>query len=325
MRAVICHRLDGPRALRIEALPAPALGPGEVRVAMRAAAVNFPDLLMTRGLYQLRPALPFVLGLEGAGVVVECAADVDGWRPGDRVIARLRPGTFAEELVLPAARLIAAPANFDDAEAAAFTVAYRTAYHALVTRGRLRAGDVLLVHGAAGGVGLAAVELGHRLGARIIATGGDDAKLGVATAKGAAHTVNYRKHDFGEAVLALTRGKGADLVFDPVGGKVFQRSLDCLAWGGRLLVVGFASGSIATAASDRLRDRGASLIGVRVGEHGRRDPAAERRLFAALHRMAEAGQVRPHISHRLPLPRATEALELMEARRIVGKAVLTMG
>lgn len=324
MRAIVCRELEGPRALRLELRPSPPLGPGQVRIAMRAAGVNFPDLLMTRGRYQMRPERPFVLGLEGVGEVVECAADVDGWRPGERAIVRLRPGTFAEEVVAPARRLFAAPAGFDDAEAAAFSVGHRTAWHALVERGRLRSGEVLLVHGGAGGVGLAAVELGARLGARVIATAGTEAKLEAARAKGAAETVNYRTRDFREAVLALTGGKGADVIYDPVGGEVFTESLRCIAWGGRLLVVGFASGSIAAAAANTLLLKGVSLVGVRVGEHGRRDPEVERRTLETLRRMAEAGELRPHISHRLPLERAAEALELLERRQVVGKAVLTI-
>jgi NADPH:quinone reductase len=324
MRAVVCRVLEGPRSLSVEERPPPPLGAGQVRVALGAAGVNFPDLLMTRGLYQMRPHLPFVLGLEGAGEIVECAADVEGWRPGMRVIVRLRPGTFAEEAVAPAARLFPAPANFDDAEAAAFSVGHRTAWHALVDRGRLRPGEVLLVHGAAGGVGLAAVEIGARLGARVIATAGDAAKLAVASSKGADEAINYRVADFREAVLALTGGAGADVIYDPVGGEVFKQSLSCIAWGGRLLVVGFSSGSIPAAAANYLLLKGASLIGVRVGEHGRRDPAAERRTLETLCRKAEAGELRPHLSHRLPLARAGEALELLEQRQVIGKAVLCM-
>jgi NADPH2:quinone reductase len=324
MRAVVCRGLEGPQGLVVEERSPPPLGPGEVRLSMRAAGVNFPDLLMTRGLYQLRPPLPFVPGLEGAGEVVECGPGVEGWRPGQRAIVRLRPGTFAEEVVAPAARLFPAPAGFDDAEAAAFSVGHRTAWHALVERGRLRPGETLLVHGAAGGVGLAAVELGARLGARVIATAGEDAKLAVARAKGAAEAINYRRDDFRQAVLALTDGQGADVIYDPVGGEVFRQSLRCIAWGGRLLTVGFASGEIAAAPANTLLLKGASLVGVRVGEFGRRDPAAERRTLETLNRMAEAGQLRPHVSHRLPLARAAEALMLLETRQVVGKAVLTM-
>jgi len=324
MRAVVCRELGGPRSLVVEERPSPPLGPGEVRLALGAAGVNFPDLLMTRGLYQMRPELPFVLGLEGAGEVVECAPDVAGWRPGMRAIVRLRPGTFAEEVVAPAWRLFPAPVNFDDAEAAAFSVGHRTAWHALVERGRLRPGEVLLVHGAAGGVGLAAVELGARLGARVIATAGDAAKLEAVRVKGAAETVDHRTSDFREAVLELTGGKGADVVYDSVGGEVFKQSLRCIAWGGRLLTVGFVSGSIPTAAANYLLLKGASLVGVRVGEHGRRHPEAERRTLEMLCRMAEAGELSPHISHRLPLAQAAEALELLERRQVIGKAVLCM-
>ncbi len=289
---------------------------------MAAAGVNFPDLLMVRGDYQLRPELPFTPGMEGDGRILECGPGVTGWRPGERAIVRLRPGTFAEEVAAPADRLIRVPDGMDDADAACFTVAFRPAYHALVDRGRLAAGEVLLVHGAAGGVGLAAVELGRELGAEVIATAAGPDKLAVAAAKGAAHTIDYRSGEFREAVLALTDGRGADVVFDPVGGDVFDQSLRCIAWGGRLLVVGFASGRIPVAPANYPLLKGAEIVGVRAGEHSRRDPAANRRNVEHLSALAEAGRIRPHISHRLPLAKAGEALRLLAERRVIGRAVL---
>ncbi|MDP6704924.1 MAG: NADPH:quinone oxidoreductase family protein [Alphaproteobacteria bacterium] len=323
-RAAVCRELGPPTKLRIEEVPRAALGSGEVRIAMAVAGVNFPDLLMVQGGYQLRPPLPFTPGMEGAGRIVECAADVERWRVGDRAIVRLRPGTFAEEVVAPAARLIRVPRGMDDTDAACFTVAFRTAYHGLVDRGRLAAGDVLLVHGAAGGVGLAAVRLGAELGAHVIATAGSEEKCAAAVAEGAAHAIDYRAGNFREAVLALTEGRGADVVFDPVGGDVFDASLRCLAWGGRLLVVGFASGRIPAAPANYPLLKGAAIVGVRAGEHSRRDPAGDRRNLATLTGMAEAGRIRPHISHRLPLERAAEALMLLAERRVIGRAVLVM-
>ncbi len=325
MRAAVVRELGGPEALRIEELPPPALGPGQVRVEMAAAGVNFPDLLLTQGLYQLRPPLPFTPGLEGAGRIVECAADVAGWHEGDRVIVRIRPGTFAEEVVVPADRLVRVPRGMTDPAAAAFTVAYRTAYHALVDRGRLQAGEVLLVHGAAGGVGLAAVELGAVLGATVIATAGADAKLGILREKGAAHVINYRQQDFRRQVKALTDDRGADVIYDPVGGDVFDQSLRCINWGGRLLVVGFTSGRIPAAPANYPLLKGASVIGVRAGEHGRRNPASDRQNLETLIGMAEKGQLQPHISHRLPLDDAAAALQLLADRQVIGKAVLMMG
>jgi NADPH2:quinone reductase len=322
MKAVVCHELGPPSAaLRLEERARPPLQPGQVRVRMRAAAVNYPDLLMTAGRYQLKPPLPFILGLEGAGVVAEAAPGAP-WRQGDDVIVRARPGTFAEEVVAPAEALLAMPKALSHEEAAALTVGHGTAWHALVDRGRLVAGETLLVHGASGGVGLAAVELGKLLGARVIATGGDAAKLAIVKARGADAAIELGR-GFRDQVLELTDGRGADVVYDPVGGEVFMQSLRCVAWRGRILVIGFPAG-IARLPTNYALLKGCAVIGVRAGEHGRREPEAARRDRARILALAGEGRLKPHISHRLPLARAAEALELLRDRKVVGKAVLTM-
>lgn len=325
MRAALCRELGPPEQLRLEELAPPEIAPGEVRVRMAAAGVNFPDLLMVAGGYQLKPALPFTPGMEGAGTVAELGRGVEGRRVGERVIVRMRPGTYAEEVVVPASALIPLPDSISFEAGATLTVAHRTAYHGLLDRGRLGVGETLLVHGAGGGVGLAAVELGAILGARVIAVAGGIEKLAVARSRGAEAVIDHRESEFCEAVLTLTEGAGADVIFDPVGGDVFDASLRCIAWGGRLLVVGFAQGRIPTIPADTPLLKGASVVGVRVGENGRRDPAGDARIIEAIMALALEGRIRPHISHRLPLARADEALRLLAERRAIGRVVLTIG
>jgi NADPH2:quinone reductase len=322
MKAIVCRELGPPSVLRLEERAQAPLGAGQVRVAMRGAGVNYPDLLMTAGGYQLKPPLPFTPGLEGAGTVAEVAPDVAGWRPGDRVIVRARPGTFAEEAVVGPEALLPMPQALSYAEGAALTVGYGTAWHALVDRGRLAAGETLLVHGASGGVGLAAVEIGKMLGARVIATGGDAAKLAVVKARGADEAIGTAA-GWRDRVLELTGGRGADVIYDPVGGDLFTQSLRCVAWRGRILVVGFPAGVASLPANDVLL-QGCAVIGVRAGEHGRREPEAARRNQERILALAGEGKLRPHISHRLPLARAAEALELLRDRKVVGKVVLVM-
>lgn len=324
MKAVLCRRLGPPSVLQMADLPSPVLAPGQVRVRMRAAGVNFPDVLMVAGGYQLRPPLPFVPGLEGAGEVLETAAGVSDFRPGDRVTVKLRPGTFQQEVAVEPARLSPLPAAYDFIAGAALPVAYRTAYHALAQRGRLRQGETLLVHGAAGGVGLAAVDLGRLLGARVIAVAGGEAKCRFLLDYGAEAAIDHGRQGFREEVLRLTEGRGADVVFDPVGGEAFEQSLRCLAWGGRLLIVGFAGGRAATLPANYALLKGARVIGLRAGEAGRRDNGQGRQLDDAVHRLAAAGRLRPHVSHCLPLAAAAEALQLIVERKVIGKVVLRM-
>ncbi len=322
-RAVFCKALGPPESLVLEALPPRALQPGEARVALRAAGVNFPDTLIIAGKYQHKPPLPFIPGAEAAGVVTEVASDVKDFRPGDRVITRQRTGGYAEEIVLATSQLLPLPPAFSFAEGATFVVASLTAYHALAQRAQLRAGEVLLVHGAGGGVGLAAVELGKILGATVIACASTAAKLAAAQSRGADLLLRYEDEPFVEAVRRLTAGRGADVIYDPVGGEILTESLRCVAWGGRVLVVGFAGGTIPALAANRILLRGCSVMGVRAGEAGRHDPALGRAALQALLDEAAAGRLRPHISHSLPLERYAEAMRLLMNREAIGRVVLT--
>jgi NADPH2:quinone reductase len=320
-RAVLCRSLGPPEQHRLEELPPLPLSPGAARIRLHAAGINFPDTLTILGKYQHKPPLPFIPGVESAGVIAELAPDVAGWRIGDRVITRQRVGGYAEEIVLPASQLMPLPQAFDFAEGASFLVAGLTAYHALAERAALRPGETLLVHGAAGGVGLAAVELGKLLGARVIATASSAEKRRLARSRGADEALDYA--DFVTAVKDLTADAGADVIFDPVGGEVMAQSLRAVAWGGRLLVVGFAGGSIPALAANRILLKGCAVMGVRAGEAGRRDPAARRAAESALLAYAEAGRLRPHISARLPLERFAEGMRLLMERQAMGRVVLT--
>jgi NADPH2:quinone reductase len=321
MKAVVCRVLEGPDALVIEEKPSPKPGPGQVLVRVRAASVNFPDYLMTQGLYQLKPDLPFTPGMEAAGDILALGEGVAGWAVGDRLVATMRFGAFAEEVLASADNLMAIPPGFDYATGCAFPAAYSTAWVALRRRDYLKPGEVLLVHGAAGGVGLAAVELGRHFGARVIATVGDDAKAEMVRRYGADLVINYR-NGFREKVLEATGGKGADVIYDPVGGDVFDESTRCIAWGGRILIIGFAGGRIADLKTNIALIKGFSVVGVRAGEFARRDPEAGRENVAALLRLCAEGRINPHVSHRLPMEKAAEAMKVLAERRVIGKCVL---
>ncbi|PZA12927.1 NADPH:quinone oxidoreductase family protein [Rhodopseudomonas palustris] len=320
-KAVVCRELGPPEALRLEEIERKALKPGEVRVAIRAAGINFPDILMCAGEYQLKPELPFIPGVEAAGEVIEIGEGVTGVRCGDRVIVKLRFGAYAEEVVVAASQLTPAPPNFDDAEAATYLAGHGTAWHGLVERGGLKAGEVLLVHGAGGGVGLAAVELGKYLGATVIAAASSEEKLAVARQRGADHGILTSAEPFRDAVKRITDGRGADVVFDPVGGQVFEDSVRCINWGARLLVVGF-TGGIGLARTNLILMKGASVIGVRAGEAVRRDPALGAQRIAALLDLAAQGVLRPNVSHRLPLAEWAPAMRLLIDRKAIGRVAL---
>ena len=321
-KAVVCRELGPPESLRLETFASVPLQPGQVRVAIHAAGINFPDILMAAGDYQLKPELPFTPGVEAAGEVTEVNGAA-GIAIGDRVIVKMRHGAYADEAVVTRAQLTPMPSTFDYAEAATFLAGHGTAYHALVDRGQLRAGEVLLVHGAGGGVGLAAVEMGKMLGATVIAAASSEEKLAVAQAKGADHVVLYAREPFRDAVKRLTDGRGADVVFDPVGGAVFEDSVRCIAWGARLLVIGF-TGGIGLARTNLLLIKGASVLGVRAGEAVRRNPAAGEARISKLLEWAEAGKLRPHVSHRLPLEDYAQAMRLLIDRKAIGRVALTM-
>jgi NADPH2:quinone reductase len=322
-RAVVCRELGPPESLRLESFASRPLATGEVRVALRAAGINFPDILMAAGEYQLKPELPFTPGMEAAGDVVEIGGEVSGVALGDRVIAKLRHGAYADEAVVTPSQLTRLPSSFDYAEGATFLAAHSTAYHALVDRGQLKAGETLLVHGAGGGVGLAAVEIGKLLGATVIAAASSEEKLEVARARGADHGVLYSRGPFRDAVKRITQGRGVDVVFDPVGGEVFENSLRCIAWGARLLVIGF-TGGIGLARTNLILMKGASVLGVRAGEAVRKDPALGEARMAALSAWAETGKVRPHVSHRVPLADYAKAMRLLIERKAIGRVALVM-
>jgi NADPH:quinone reductase len=323
-KAVVCRALGPPETLRLESFASKPLAAGQVRVAIRAAGINFPDILMAAGEYQLKPDLPFTPGVEAAGDVVEVSDDASGVAVGDRVIVKMRHGAYTDEAVVAPSQLTPLPSNFDYAEGATFLAAHGTAYHGLIDRGALQPGEVLLVHGAGGGVGLAAVELGKMLGATVIAAASSEEKLEVARARGADHLVLYSREPFRDAVKRITGGRGADVVFDPVGGTIFEDSVRCIAWGARLLVIGF-TGGIGLARTNLLLIKGASVLGVRAGEAVRKNPALGETRLKALSDWAEAGKLRPNISHRLPLEDYAKAMRLLIDRKAIGRVALVMG
>jgi NADPH2:quinone reductase len=323
MRAILCETLGDPSVLRIADLPVPEPKAGEILVRVRAASLNFPDVLMVAGSYQHKPALPFVPGMEAAGEVAALGAGVAGWTVGEHLIFGKRPGCFAEYAVVAAdSPPMKMPDGWSFAEGAAFRVAATTAYNALIHRAGLKRREVLLVHGASGGVGMAAVQLGKHLGAQVIATGGDDAKLEVVRAQGADFVINYRSTDFVPLVKDLSDGRGADVIYDPVGGETFERSLRCAAFGGRLLVIGFASGNPSTLKSNHILIKCLSVIGVRAGEHARHHRPFADDYGRDLPRLAAQGVMRPHISHRFRLEQVADAMRAVQERKVVGKAVL---
>lgn len=323
MRALVVEALApdfGGCAVREVATPSP--GPGEALVRVRAASVNFPDLLMTRGEYQFKPPLPFTPGLDLAGEVVALGEGVAGLAIGDAVVGGARLGGFAEYAVLSADALKPKPERLSFAEAAAYGAAYLTAYVALVRRARLEPGEWVLVHGAAGGVGLAAVDLAKALGARVIATSASDDKLANVQALYAPDAVVNVTGGFRDRVKEITGGHGADVIYDPVGGDVFDESVRCVAFDGRLLVIGFTSGRIPTVSVNMPLIKGFSVMGVRAGEYGRQFPDKGRENAEAVWRMADEGRIRPHVHAEVPLDRWREAFDLLAERRVVGKAVI---
>jgi NADPH2:quinone reductase len=317
MKAVFCEKWGGPDDLVLRDVASPTPGAGEVRVQLHARGVSFVDVLMIAGQYQVQRELPFIPGSEAAGVVVEVGTGVETVKPGDRVLV---PGGFAEETVAPAERITLLPAAVSFEAAAAFRSSYTTAYYAL-QRGRLQAGEVLLVHGAAGGVGLAAVDMGKLLGATVIATASTETKLAVCKQMGADHVINYT-HGFREQVRELTGGRGADVIYDPVGGDVFDESIRCIAPFGRILIIGFTSGRAALAKTNHLLIKDAEAIGFTIGALSRHHPAWAQKNFEVLMGWLAAGRITPYVSHRLPLTQAADALKLVIERKVIGKAVL---
>ena len=322
-KAVFCRELGPPEKLKLETFASTPLKAGQVRVAIRAAGINFPDILMAAGEYQLKLELPFILGMEAAGDVVEVDGATQGVTLGSRVIVKLRHGGFSDEAVVTPSQLTPLPSTFDYAEGATFLAAHGTAYHALVDRAQIKKGEVLLVHGAGGGVGLAAVEIGKLLGAVVIACASSEEKLAVAQARGADHPVLYSREPFRDAVKRITDGRGADVVYDPVGGEIFENSLRCIAWGARVLVIGF-TGGIGLARTNLVLIKGASVLGVRAGEAARKNPSLGEERIKSLSGWAEGGHIRPNISHRLPLEDYAKAMRLLIDRKAIGRVALMM-
>jgi NADPH2:quinone reductase len=322
MRALVCHALTGPQDLALDLQwPEPEASAGRVLIAVKAAALNFPDVLMTRGLYQERPPLPFVPGLELAGVVDRVGTGVTRFKPGDRVVA-FSGQAMAERVSVPQESVIPMPGTLDFVAASGLCLTYFTSYHALKQRAQLQRGETLLVLGAGGGVGTAAVEIGKVMGARVIAAASSDAKLEVARALGADHLIDYSTQDLRERVKEITGGAGVDVVYDPVGGPYTEPAVRSLAWKGRFLVVGFAAGDIPKLAINLLLLKGASLVGVFWGAFAKREPAAQMQNVRELWELLEAGRLKPVVGQVFALEDGVKAFETLEGREARGKVVI---
>jgi NADPH2:quinone reductase len=322
MKAMVARQWCEPSALEHLDVPDPQPGPGQVLVETRAAGCNFPDILMIQGKYQVRPPHPFTPGHEIAGIVRATGSGVTSVRPGQRVIANLEWGGYAEQAVAAADRVHPIPDAMPFDQAAAFFVVYQTGYAALVRRAAIQPGEWLLVHGAAGGVGLAAVQLGKALGARVIATAGTPEKLEIARQSGADVLIDYRTEDWVERVKSVTGGEGADVIYDPVGGDVFDGSTKCIAFEGRLLTIGFAGGRIPTVAVNRLLLKNISVVGVHWGYYRRRGSPLVQEWMDALLKLYGEGRIRPVVYRTYPLREAALALEALASRESYGKVVL---
>jgi len=322
MKALLCTEFGPLEKLTIREIPKPSPGPGQVLLDVKASSLNFPDVLMAQGLYQVKPPLPFSPGTEMAGVVVETGVDVQGVKTGDRVIAMPGWGGFAEECAVDAGRLIPLPEGMDFDTGAAFLYTYETSLHALRDRGRLQAGETLLVLGAAGGVGLAAVEIGKAMGARVIAAASSEDKLALCKERGADEAINYVSENLRGRINELTGQRGVDIVFDPVGGSYTETALRAMAWGGRLLVIGFAAGDIPKIPINLALLKERSIIGVYWGESIKHDPEGHARNVKQLVEWLAAGKVNPVISERVPLSKAADAMKRMFNRQVKGKVVV---
>jgi NADPH2:quinone reductase len=322
MRAIVVDRWMEPSELAVSEVPAPVVGPGQLGVEVKSAGCNFFDILMVQGRYQVKPPFPFVPGGEIAGVVREVGAGVSGFAPGDRVLAATPIGGYAERVALPAVFAHRMPDDMSFDEGAALPIVYPTSYAGLVYRAALQPGETLLVHAAAGGVGLAAVQIGKALGARVIATAGSAEKLHIALEAGADVAVDYSEEDFVERVKEFTGGRGADVIYDSVGGDVTDRSLKCIAWNGRLLVIGFAGGTIPNIAANRILLKNVAVVGLHWGAYAKHEPERVPETFAALFRLYEEKKIRPIVYRAYPLEEAPAALAALGSRKTHGKVVL---
>ena len=322
MKAVLCKQFGPPQSLVVEEVDAPVPGPGEVVVTVKAASVNFPDVLIIQNKYQFKPPLPFSPGSEMAGVVKSVGEGVRNLKPGDKVLAFTTFGAFAQEVKTEASRCSPMPEGMAFEDAAAFVLTYGTSDHALRDRGQLKAGETLLVLGAAGGVGIAAIEIGKALGARVIACASSAEKLAVCKEHGADELINYSTEDLRERIKALTGGRGVDVVYDPVGGPYTEPAFRSLAWRGRLLVVGFAAGEIPKLPLNLPLLKGASVVGVFWGDWAKQEPEGFAAGIVQIGQWLRAGKLRPHVSATFPLERAAEAMQMMADRQVKGKVVI---
>ena len=318
--AVVTSLTNDLSSIEIAEFKRMSLKPNEVRVKVEAASVNFPDLLMTEGLYQYKPDIPFTLGMESSGTVIEVGDDVKSYTIDDSVSVSGKTGSFAEEIIAAGDLLRLKPDSLNWEQAASFTVAYLTAYVALVCRGNIESGESLLVHGAAGGVGLAAVDLGMHYGANVIATSASSSKREFLSSYGAHHVLP--DSGFKDKVKELTPYNGADIIYDPVGGDVFDESIRCIAWNGRLLVIGFTSGRIPNIGVNMPLIKGFSVVGVRGGEYGRRDPKMGQKNLAAIDKLASEGKLNPHIHKTYSLDNTVDALKELRNRTVIGKVCI---
>lgn len=322
MRALVCHQISEDwSGVEVRDVDKPRPGPGEVLIKVHAASINFPDLLICQGKYQLKLDPPFTPGMDISGTVSDLGDGVEAFQVGDQVCGGARFGGFAEYAVVKADGLQNKPSNLSHEQAASYSAAYLTAYVALVRRGRLQSGETLLVHGASGGVGMAAIDVGKLLGATVIATGGNDEKLEKVKAYGADHVINTQD-GFREKVKALTDGRGADVIYDPVGGDVFDESVRCIAFDGRLLVIGFTSGRIASVSTNMPLIKGFSVVGVRAGEYGRQFPERGRENIEQIWRWAKDGKTRPYIHDTLSLDQTVDGFRHLRDRKVVGKLIV---
>jgi NADPH2:quinone reductase len=323
MKAIVVRQWCEPRGLVLEEVDRPVPTEGQVLIRVQSAALNFPDVLMAAGKYQVKPPLPFTPGFEVAGTIESLGPEVTGFTLGQRVLAQLSLGGFAEFAVAPALATQAIPNGMTDDQAAAFPLVYQTSYVGLVVRGALKKGETVLVHSAAGGVGLAAVQIARALGAgKIIGTAGSDHKLELIRQQGADVAVNYQTEDFVEIVKRETEGRGADVIYDPVGGEIGQRSTKCIAFEGRLLIVGFTAGAFSNFVSNHILLKNYSVVGVHWGAYQKHRPATIAQAWKALWEMYHAGHLRPVVGRRFPMRQVGEAMELLTSRAAVGKVVL---
>jgi len=325
MRAVLCHAFGPPESLRLEDVDAPVPGPGEVLVDVHAAALNFPDVLMIEGKYQSQPPFPFAPGGELSGTVAALGEGVTDFQPGEAVFGGIGSGAFVEQVAIAADRLRPKPDAMTFGQAAGIGTTYGTSYYALKQRAALQPGENLLVLGAAGGVGSAAVELGSRMGATVIAAASSAEKLAYAVTRGATHTINYREQDLKRAVRDLTEGRGADVVFDPVGGGLSESAFRSIAWNGRHLVIGFAAGDIPAIPLNLALLKGASIVGVYWGNWLTKEPGAAADIVAELYQLAESGDIDPPISGVFALEDFKDAYASLVDRTAMGKVLLRVG